>query len=234
MNCLDFRRQILATPKIASEELQAHEESCASCRQFRQEILELDDNLYAALQVDVPADLEERLLQRQPTASRPRAPYWISAAAVVVLALAATLFYGLSGPEPVGEELVAHLELEADYIADHLGPVQPARLDEILNKVDTRLGDPVPGMVFADNCIMNGQLIAHFVVEENGEKYTVLLVPHSKVDSEVTFGHEGWRGIVRPHQSGGLAILGDRDHASNRVMDNLADRYTRALVKQGV
>lgn len=231
MNCLDFRRKILAVPDSTGEEVRVHEESCAACRQFRRDIKALDQNLYEAFKVDVPPGLTESILEKIST-PRPRRRYWLAAAASLLVAMAITMFFQLR--DPMGEALVAHLELEADFIAGHIGAVENSRIRQVLNKIDTRVEGPVPDMIFADNCIMDGKLIAHFVVEEDGQQYTVLLVPYSQLKREVSFDHAGWRGIVRPHQAGGLAVLGEDDNASGRAMDAIADRYARSLVKQGV
>ncbi|MBS01740.1 MAG: hypothetical protein CMQ24_03425 [Gammaproteobacteria bacterium] len=66
MNCLDFRREALADPRLARTEpaLAEHAAACDACRRFAGELAALDAEIERALDVPVPEGLAARIMLR--------------------------------------------------------------------------------------------------------------------------------------------------------------------------
>jgi len=112
MNCLDFRRLVLATPRIVDAEALAHARECVACREFHERQHELDARLFTALQVPPPDGLADRILVARGLHPRRRRAVWaIAASLVVAVALGVVVRFHLA-IDPLGGEAIAHVAEE--------------------------------------------------------------------------------------------------------------------------
>src|SRR5262245_53486217 len=72
MNCTEAHVAIGAEPQGMSPALEAHLRECASCVEYRREMLELDAQIHRALQIDLAA-LESDATQTDTAKSEPHA-----------------------------------------------------------------------------------------------------------------------------------------------------------------
>ena len=70
MNCLDFRRALLADPARIDAAMVMHAAQCPACAQFRAKSVEWEADLSEALRVSVPEGLSHRLPRRATSARR--------------------------------------------------------------------------------------------------------------------------------------------------------------------
>mgnify|MGYP000281856184 FL=1 len=94
MNCLEFRRQILADPFCKDAKLIAHEADCASCAPFARDVRAQEVRLRSALQdISPPEGLAERiqLAARFEQRSTTQRRWWYSAAATVLMAIGVSM-----------------------------------------------------------------------------------------------------------------------------------------------
>ena len=94
MNCLDFRRQLMADPMARDTGLQAHEDDCPGCASFARELRAQEIKLRSLLcEVSPPEGMSERIQlaarfeQRSATQQR----WWYGAAAGVLLAIGVSM-----------------------------------------------------------------------------------------------------------------------------------------------
>ncbi len=64
MNCLEFRRRCTVDPVRLGAECVAHRRRCAPCGRFAERMGEIENRLRAAVVVDIPDALAERILRR--------------------------------------------------------------------------------------------------------------------------------------------------------------------------
>lgn len=237
MNCLEFRRHVLPDPYALTAEARSHRDSCATCRRFYDEIHELDQSTYKALKIDLPEGLAARILLNQSLKNRLHRPsrrQWLALAASFLITAGVLLVQWFTqNPHLLDDGLVAHVETELALARQMVGPVEQSRIRKVLNEINADTSGPLPDIIFAKNCVIDGELIAHFVVEEAGQQYTVMLIPQRDLKDAVAIAREGWLGIVRPHQGGGLAVLANAGHSNPETVARIADRYSRSLIKQG-
>jgi len=141
--CLETRRELTTDPSCRDSQVLRHLSSCEECSQFLQKLKPFDDKLKSAINIDVPEDLESRIILAQRMAqteeniegenvtsinqaikkdkvSGKRDFRWMSLAAALVLAVGLSLgIFKLGESHGVQNEVLAHIdnhvyELEAD------------------------------------------------------------------------------------------------------------------------
>lgn len=238
MNCLEFRRRVLTEPGNIGAEAIAHRQQCSTCHQFDEQIRRLDRGIYEALNVDVPEGLGSRVLLNQSLDSRRHRQRHLRRAAIaasILVILGVVLFQMPLRHASLDQAVVSHIEGEVDQVRDmsRSGPVDPSDLRKVLHQVRADIHSPLGNVVFAENCIIDGKLIAHFVVEDAGRQYTVILVPWQDLDHAIPIDQAAWRGMITPHATGSLAVVADAGYRDPEAMQRIMDHYRRSLVMQG-
>lgn len=219
MNCLDFRRFRLSDPYSTDAESLSHRAECEACRGFEIEVRKLDKQISRALTVEVPEGLAARILLNQSLQSKPRKPtrwYWLSMAASFFLAAGVIGF--MSVTEAVEEDLVQHLNWEEPIVNSMMMPVQQPQIRQVLNSVNLESIATLENVIFASTCIINGQLVAHLVVEDEDHQFTLVLLPQKLIDVDkvLEFDRERWRGVISPYQSSStMAVLASAHDAAS-------------------
>ncbi len=233
MNCLDFRRFRLSDPYSTDAEILSHRVECEACNSFENEVRKLDRQIGRALTVEVPEGLAARILLNQSLQSKPRKPtrwYWLSMAASFFLA-GILIAYQLTFIDPIEKILVQHLEMEEAAVHSMMMPVQQPQIRQVLNSINLDSTTSLENVVFAKTCIIQGELVAHFVIKDGNNEFTVVLIPQKIVDEVLEFGDENWRGVIEPHQSGSsMAVLASaQDSANFDSMHTLIKRLSRSI-----
>jgi hypothetical protein len=182
ISCLEFRRQPLAEPSAALPEMDVHAETCRACREFRREITDMDNDLKQAFGVSVPEGLAARVLLNQSRTQLPRRPsigYLVGMAASFFVVVC-TVLVALREPG-IGERLITHVEQEGSHL--HPGPVPAATVLSVLGSISTVPTGSMGKVLFASNCIIDGELVAHLIVRKGDEQFTLLVVPTPIRDS---------------------------------------------------
>lgn len=215
ITCLDVRRALGAEPQRRDAWILEHCKVCAQCAAFLKEMLTLDQRLERALNIEVPKDLEARIVFRAEfrPVERRRAYPWLAAAASVVLAVIVGVGvwqYRQNSPAMLGQALVAHV-MNPDE-ADALDPDRPAIRDVsfvtgVLNQAGIRMHGSMDDISYARACPFRGEMVAHLVVRGQDGPVTVLLLPHVHVDRPTHFNEQGFEGVILPHDQGSIAII---------------------------
>ena len=118
MNCLEFRRELLAAPLERSVDLAAHRLSCRECAKFATNLITLEQQLKAATLVEVPEGLASKVLLRHRLQARSA---WIKnrmAMALGSLAAALTLTLSLfwTAMPTLESSVLAHVQNELHHL----------------------------------------------------------------------------------------------------------------------
>jgi len=230
MNCTEAHIAIGAEPQGTSPTLEAHLRECASCAEYRREMLELDAQIHRALQIDLAA-LRSDAAQTDAPKSEPHArpavrlvsgeappppqkSSWVSSlrhqwalAASVLFAVGVVLVLWAALPRhTLAADIVAH-------VIDERAPtdepaVSPDKLAAVLQNANLRL-DPISGeVVFAQSCFLRGRLVPHLIVRSGDAAITVLVLLHESVDAPRHFDENGYKGVLLPNPGhGSIAVL---------------------------
>lgn len=206
MNCFEFRRLYIADPGSADPEYRRHRETCATCAAFLERQDGFDRRLRAALEVDVPASLDARLILRQTTRRTHTYKRVLAYAASVLVALG--IVGGLIGwPEEqsIDELVIAHIVSEPEHMMSQ-DVVTASDAGQVLRRIGMTLIGDLGVIRFAETC--PGRLGAHLVLAGSRGPVTVLIMPANSVTGRRAIAHGGLAGVVVPAGGGSIAIVG--------------------------
>ena len=215
VTCLDIRRALGAEPRRRDAWILEHCKMCAQCAAFLKDMLALDTRVERALNIEVPKELEARIVLRAEFRASPhrRYGYWLAAAASVMLMVAGGIGvwqYRLNSAAMLGKALVAHVMNPKESVA--LDPNRPAIQDVsfvtgVLTRAGIRMHGTMGDISYARACPFRGEMVAHLVVRGRDGPVTVLLLPHIHVDQPTHFSEQGFEGVILPHDKGSIAII---------------------------
>ena len=215
VTCLEVRRALGAEPRRRDAWILEHCSLCAQCAAFMQEALALDTRVERALNIEVPRDLEARIVFRAEfhSAERRRVYPWLAAAAAVLLAVAVGVGlwqYRRNSPTMIGKALVARVMSPTESAA--LDPNRPAIRDAsyvtgVLAHAGIGMRGSMDDISYARAYAFRGEMVAHLVVRGRDGPVTVFLLPHVRVRGPTHFSAQGCDGLILPSGTGSIAII---------------------------
>ncbi|MGN6312302.1 MAG: DUF3379 family protein [Rhodanobacteraceae bacterium] len=213
MDCLEFRRRLAAEPRTREAAFVAHRDSChAGCTEAWWRAQRLERRIEAAVAIEAPADLAERILLAQTTRMRVRTRRWqvglaLAASLLLALGIGAVAWNKKASADPLPAMSVAHLRGEAFSLAlTQPVPEQALRRDFAARGVDLRAMPQ--GAVFVRDCDVGPYRTVHLVFRVNDEPVTALYFVGRDVAHARDFHHAGWQGRELPLDHGTLLLLG--------------------------
>ena len=219
MNCLEFRRELLAGPRHLSAAARDHAGGCAACADAAKTAREGDGTIEDALLVSVPAGLEDRVLLRRGLRRPSRWRPW---------ALAATLLVGLGvvagllgeRSEPGGGtagHAIAHVLNEPGSLVA-TAALDPAAFQSAIRKLGGEGHVDLGRLRYVRLCPMeDGGEGWHFVFESGGNVVTVLVVPDGRVEGRLQAVASNWTALVRPVPRGYVAVVAASQSVAGQV-----------------
>lgn len=203
MNCLDYRRTLLAG-EAESVPMKMHRLQCPACAELRREQAAFELELKDALAVPLPAGFEQRLATRI-TMSRRR---FLAAAAVSTLALGAGSWAWLAREDPLALACIEFvMKEEAKSIM--MGPMPR-------EEAEAALADTLPlariervGQVrHIGPCPFNGVMAYHAVLSVPQGNVTLLVMPGAQLPAARHASDQGLYAKVVPLPKGSVGIVG--------------------------
>lgn len=211
MNCLEFRRQLLADPYTSSAELSEHRLACQACQRFAAQTLAMEHVLKEAAKVDVPEGLASRILLRQRMESRRdtlrRNGLW-AIAATFILSLGLAIYFPQTAPLSLEASVLAHVEDEQRHMQAH-DNVNFDTVNQRMRKYGMQLKKPVATVNFAMSCPMRHTRGFHMVFQGDHGPVTVLVMPGDFIAQRKQVADQRFQGVVMPTQNGSMAIVAE-------------------------
>ena len=213
MNCLDYRRVLLAG-EGENRAMKEHRLQCTACGGVFAEHARFERELRRGLQVAPPPQFEHRLA----SAVVLRRRRFLAAAAIGVLAIGAGGYSWLRRPDPLALACIEFVLMEeAKSILKGsmprpeaeraLAPTLPLARIERIGEVRHVLP-----------CPFNGQNAYHVILEVPQGKVTLLVMPGGTVGAAARAQREGLYSSVVPLRTGSLGVVG----ADAAVVDSVA------------
>lgn len=223
MNCFEFRKMALASPKEMSAEGAQHKTACPACAAFAVEISRQDDKLLDAMQVPIPEGLVGRVLLAQQRKSRgiDWKPWALAASVVIVAGLA---FSGLQRETTLPAERIAdasaltrdHPAIAAiGYVLEHESRLlaENKRGDpEIMHASLQKLGIHLPAKAtveYLGKCPVPGGTGDHLVVNTDAGKVTLILVTDQTLGARVMVAYRDKTAVAASLRQGGYIVIAD-------------------------
>lgn len=225
MNCLEFRREILAEPERLGEEAREHSRACPACAQFRERTLEAEAGIREALAVPVPPGLADRAI----AATSGRGSDWSRKLYALAASLVFATVVGVGGfwlgrDDPFAR---AGIDFVVDEEANAILQAKPADLAALLavaRTMNVALPPQIGEMRYIGICPFKDTIAHHVVLITPQGKATLLLLPERPVKDRARAQARGLQSVVAPAGSGSVAIITD----SSRGLERLEDMVTRS------
>lgn len=214
MDCLEFRRRLGAEPHAHDAELDAHRKQCASCSAAWERAQQAENDLFAALQMPVPAGLAERVLLTQATGERRqqgrRRIIALALAASLVAAVGGSLLWRQLDARTLPALAVAHMPEEIHSL-ELTRPISAQAIEAGFAGRGLQLQGPLPSDVtYVHDCPVGPYLTVHLVSRVGDTSVAVLYVPGKQGGAAYDFHRGDWRGRVVQLQRGQLVMLTDQ------------------------
>ena len=236
MNCIDIHRKLTAEPNSQDEAVMAHIEQCPACANFLNSIQNFDESLSAAVNVDIPDGLAERILlkqsftqQRQQRTNRFNL-YAVASSLLIVLGvsfnipkIASLLDNSLS----LEEIAINHVIDERDHLTENRN-VQLAKLNTVLQPFNIKLNKSIGQVNYAGACPIRNSRGVHLVLQKNNSVATLLVMPGEYVTERKTHTKGNFSATLIPAKNGSIAII--TNNGSNPTLANeLEKTYKNAI-----
>lgn len=205
MNCLEFRRHILADPRQPGAEERAHAAQCPACADYLDKQREFDARLFDAMQVPPPDGLADRILVARGLRSR---RWFLPIAASVLLtgSLVSLWPRSLRG-DALGREAISHVAHEPEaFTSSH--DVPKNLLAALLSDQGMSLARTVGEVTYSRLCPMAGGFARHLVVRTAAGPVTVFLMPDDSDARRRAITHDnGMAALTIPAARGTISIV---------------------------
>ena len=216
MNCLDYRRLLLAG-EGESETMRLHRLDCAACTESLREHAAFEAELRSALEVPVPDGLEERLARHGQVPADPARRRWLAAASVAVLAAGAGFVAWRTRDDPMAMACIDFVmkdeaksimmgAMPRDEAARMLADTLPLERIERIGRV--RHIAPCP---------LGEGTAYHVILMVPQDKVTLLVMPDTPMPGPGRAREHGMVAVVVPAGRGSVGVVG----ASAAVVDSV-------------
>jgi hypothetical protein len=203
MNCLDYRRTLLAEGR-ESDELKLHRMQCAACAQSFAEHEAFEVELRRGLEVPVPRGLEERLASGQ--AARRRR--FLAAAGISALAAGIGAYAWLEREDPLAMACIQFvMKEEAKSIM--MGAMPRANAERVLAaSLPLARLESIGQIRHIGPCPFNGGTAYHIVLAVPQGKVTLLIMPDTTLRAGRRAAHDGMYASIVSLRKGSVGIVG--------------------------
>jgi hypothetical protein len=203
MNCLDYRRQLLAG-EGETDAMRVHRLQCAGCAAEWQEHGAFEEALREGLQVAVPEGFAERMA----TAYGARRRRFLAAAATVVVAAGAGGYAWLARQDPLALACIEFvMKEEAKSIMLGAMPRGQARI-ALAGTLPFERIESIGQVRHVGPCPFNGRNAYHVVLAVPQGKVTLLVMPGYPMRGERRAAKEGLVSLVVAAGNGSVGVIG--------------------------
>ena len=151
---------------------------------------------------------------------------WASlAGSVLAGVLVGTLLWSGGSGNSLGDDVLSHIEAEADATAAATGPADTGAVARELERGGIRLGTQAGAVRYARNCRFRGGTVLHLVLQNGTDRITVLVLRGEPVEAPVSFTGGGFSGRIEPAGPGSIAVVG----AAGTDIEQVAARTVSAV-----
>lgn len=202
MNCLDYRRT-LAAGEPETVEMKAHRLQCGACAAQWREHAEFEGDLRAALAVEVPAGLEERLKYAM-TRSRRR---FLAAAAVGAAAAGIGAYAWLGHGDPLALASIDFV-MKEEAKAIMMGAMPRVQAEaELAGTLPLERIERLGQIRHVGPCPFNGANAYLVVLAVPQGKVSLLVMPETTLRAGQRAAHEGFYARVVALRKGSVSVI---------------------------
>ena len=224
MDCLTFRRTVLADPRRADGGMIDHVAKCGQCDDYRHEIQRLDSVLESAIKVPMPECLPARILVRQSNKSGRFSEWGLSAALAACCVIVVIIGLRIDSQEsPLRWQAAVQSYMNQTVFAPGIASsVGHGEVNTVLTRVGVELSPSVGEIAAVVPCVIGDHRGAHLIVSGKHGPVTVLIMPDADIDKPLEFWTAGRSGVIAPCPRGSIG-------GANEPIDEIRQRFERAI-----
>jgi len=234
MDELEFRRRIMSDPKERDSDIIDAMRTNDSNSKFADDILDLDNHIAKAMNVEVPEDLADRILFNQSSRSQTnvikpsfikRSMAMAASVAFVVGLLVGQINWGNVLVTPAQASLattaIEHVIAEKPFV-DHLDErVNTQQINAKMAPFTHQLSEQFPFHVYYLNHCGFGEANAlHMVFQGEHGKVTLFITNIPSTDVE-DFQKAGMEGVIEPMGNASMVIVGEKGENVTNIADSI-------------
>ena len=227
----------MAEPNSQDEAILDHVEQCPACANFLNSIQDFDESLNAAVNVDIPDGLAERILlkqsftqQRQQRSNRFNL-YAVAASLLIVLGISfnmSRITSLLDNSLALEEIAINHVIDERDHLTENRN-VQLAKLNTVLQPFNIKLNKSIGQVNYAGACPIRNSRGVHLVLQKNNSVATLLVMPGEYVTERKTHTKGDFSTTLIPAENGSIAIITNK--GSNPTLANELEKTFKNAIQ---
>lgn len=230
MDDLEFYRRVYSNPQDCSRGLQETANSNESKRAFLKEMKEFDQKLEAALEVDVPEGLSNRLLLKQSLElnsrrlfRRGRMQLATAASIAFIIGLSVSQLDWRQAISPsIGSVALAHVYTEAPFTQGIDEQVSLSTMNAKMTRYGIKMKGEPSQVYFVNHCNYHGSLALHMIIKGKRGRVAVFIVPDNiRLRDDQQFGDDKLNGEVFKLQNAKMVIVGEKQEPIGEIADNL-------------
>ena len=226
MNCLQFRRTKLSTPRQMPNDAAIHVLECSSCAEFAREMDRFESQLEVAVNIPVDPTLAQRIvLDRKLKTGRSTRLYAIAASVLLVSALGLGIGYKQFAPDTrLVHASVDHV-MHEPYAFESKQAVSKEDLKLALANSGAQLKeDFANAVIYLHDCPVPGGVGKHIIWVTPRGKVTLITMPNQKVYWRAEGEYKGLITALRPAGRGSFAIVADNE-AALKTAEAMLDQH---------
>ncbi|WGV99479.1 DUF3379 family protein [Vibrio sp. YMD68] len=221
MDDLEFRRHVMSDPKQRDQDIIDAINSNEANAKFLDDVLDLDNRILKAMNVDVPEDLADKILfsqpDEEPNVVRPnfvkRSMAFAASVAFAFGLLAGQLNWGNLLVSPAQASLadtaIKHVIDERDFISPLDERVGLFQINAKMLPFKMKFEDDFPYHVYyLNHCGFGDSNALHMVFAGEHGRVTLFITNISQEDRKV-FDQKGMTGVVEPLANASLIVVGE-------------------------
>ena len=240
MNDQEFFERAHANPFDDAPDFQAAVTDNPERQQLLEQLKNFDTSLKSGLESVSPSanlqqallDIPEGSLHPDTDISAANDSFWrrnFQYAAVLLVAVGVIAIFQQGSTNPMESVVFNHIYSELDFLDDDT----PLTLDEVNAIMDQRVGTAFSNSAdieslninVAEDCWVdfeNGVRGVHMVLAGNVGAVTVMVIPNTPVEEEITIADERFAGLISPTPGGNLVVVGEKEESLSMYSNMLA------------
>ena len=230
MNCLEFRRLVLAAPRQITAEQEAHLERCARCAEFARSVAHDEAAIEQAMLVPVPEGLAARVLLRHGIRGPNR---WSTLALAASLLVAVGVAFHFHEVTRQGDEIVSAqrsgVNQRAVAAISYVLEREPQLLTEnragdpkVMHAALSKLGLSLPANIgsvryLGKSVLSDGATGEHIVLQTPYGHVTLILMPEDFLASRLVVSDRNLQALAAPRRDGCYLLIADSAQTLERV-----------------
>ena len=226
MNCLQFRRSKLATPRQMPNDAAVHALECPSCAEFARDMDRFESQLEVAVNIPVDPTMAQRIvLDRKLKTGRRTRLVAIAASVLLVSALTVGIGYRQFAPDTRMVHASVDHVMHEPYAFDSKQVVSKDDLKLALANSGAQIKeDFANAVIYLHDCPVPGGVGKHIIWVTPRGKVTLITMPNQKIYWRAEGEYKGLITALRPAGRGSFAIVADNE-AALKTAEAMLDQH---------